>query len=117
MAVHLIGWSAMNRVISHLPGVKASVRAENQEIASRARGYLAAANATQRITPKGYFPAYITTEEGDVDCFTILHAPNAVALEFGHAPSGVFGPGGALAHVKSKAPEGLYIVSHAAGLL
>lgn len=40
----------------------------------------------------------------------------AMALEFGHAPSGVFGPGGRLSHIVSRAPHGLYILTRAAGL-
>jgi hypothetical protein len=39
-----------------------------------------------------YFPAEIETADGGVDAYTILHAPNAMALEFGHAPSGFFDP-------------------------
>ncbi len=116
MAVHLIGWTPMNIVVSHLAPVKAEVRAKNQEIAARAEANLAAANETSRITPKDYFPARIETEDHEVDSFTSLVAPNAMALEFGHAPSGVFGPDGRYGHIKTKPPEGRYIVSRAAGL-
>lgn len=93
---------------------KRAVRRLNRDVSGRARANLAAANATNRITPKGYFPAEIETAEHDVDCFTMLHAPNAMALEFGHAPSGVFGPGGRLGHVDSKPPEPTYILIRAA---
>jgi hypothetical protein len=40
-----------------------------------------------------------------------------MAIEFGHEPSGVFGPGGRYEDVQSKAPEGLYILHRAAGLI
>ncbi len=116
MAVHLIGWTPMNIVVSHLSTTKAAVRREARLIEGKARANLAAANETSRITPKDYFPAYIDADEGDVDCYVNLHAPNAMALEFGHAPSGVFGPDGRYGHIKTKPPEGRYIVSRAAGL-
>ena len=92
---------------------KRAVRRVNRDVSGRARSFLAAANTTRRITPKDYFPAEIETAEHDVDCFTMLHAPNAMALEFGHDPSGVFGPGGRFEHVNSKPPEPTYILTRA----
>ncbi|ACE79949.1 tail completion or Neck1 protein [Mycobacterium phage Bactobuster] len=93
---------------------KRAVRRENRMLSGRARSNLARQHNHKRITPSGYFPAEIDTAEHDVDCFTILHAPDAMALEFGHAPSGVFGPGGKYEHVDSKAPEPTYILTQAA---
>lgn len=87
---------------------KRAVRQENRRVEGRARSNLAGANSTSRITPKGYFPAEIDTAEHDVDCFTMLHAPNAMALEFGHDPSGFF------AGTDTKPPEPLYILIRAA---
>lgn len=87
---------------------RAAVRRENRMLSGRARSNLAAANKTSRVTPEGYFPAEIETAEHDVDCFTILHAPNAMALEFGHAPSGVF------AGTNTKSPDPEYILIRAA---
>lgn len=55
---------------------------------------------------------------GAVDYIVWMEAykQGAMALEFGHAPSGVFGPGGKLSHIVSRAPHGLYILTRAAGL-
>ena len=55
-----------------------------------------------------YFPAEIETAEHDVDMFTILHAPDAMALEFGHAPSGYF------KDIPSKSPDPTYVLTRAA---
>lgn len=72
------------------------VRKVRDGVTRRARKNLEMANDTSRITKDGYFPATIQEAEEILDdherCFTILHAPNAMALEFGHAPSGAFGP-------------------------
>jgi hypothetical protein len=83
-------------------------------VEGRARANLAKQHQHRRITPSGYFPAEIDSAEHDVDCYTILHAPDAMALEFGHAPSGVFGPGGRFGDVDSKPPEPTYILTRAA---
>lgn len=85
-----------------------AVRRENRMVEGRARSNLAQANDTSRITLKDYFPAQIETAEHDVDCFTILHAPNAMALEFGHEPSGFF------AGTDTKPPDPEYILTKAA---
>lgn len=55
---------------------------------------------------------------GAVDYIVWMEAykQGAMALEFGHAPSGVFGPGGKYADVVTRAPHGLYILTRAAGL-
>lgn len=114
--VQLIGKKAMNYVVSHLEGVKDAVYDEAKAGGRRAEANLAAERAStrwSRITPKGYYPASIEVTRGDVDSFFSLEAPNAMALEFGHAPSGVFGPGGALSHIETKAPEGTYILTRA----
>lgn len=90
------------------PDTKAAVRRENRMLSGRARSNLAQANSTTRVTGKGYFPASIDTSEMGTVCFTILHAPNAMALEFGHAPSGVF------KGTDTKAPDPQYILIRAA---
>lgn len=93
---------------------KRAVRRINRDVSGRARANLAGHHNNRRVTLSGYFPAQIETAEHDIDCFTILHAPDAMALEFGHAPSGVFGPGGKYEHVDSKPPEPTYILTQAA---
>lgn len=84
------------------------VRSVNSGVTRRAQDNLAKANTTHRVTPEGYFPAEIESSEHDVDCFTTLHAPNAMALEFGHDPSGVF------KGTDTKPPEAEYILIRAA---
>ena len=87
---------------------KRALRQENRMVSGRARANLAAANKTTRVTASGYFPAFIDTAEHDVDMFTILNAPNAMALEFGHEPSGVF------EGTDTKSPDPEYILTRAA---
>ncbi|QJD50225.1 hypothetical protein SEA_IWOKEUPLIKEDIS_22 [Mycobacterium phage Iwokeuplikedis] len=87
---------------------KRAVRRVNRDVSGRARANLAQANKTSRVTMTGYFPASIDTAEHDVDCYTMLDAPNAMALEFGHDPSGVF------AGTDTKAPDPEYILTRAA---
>lgn len=87
---------------------RAAIRRENRKVEVKATVNLAEANKTTRITPKGYFPAEIETADNGVDEFTILHAPNAMALEFGHAPSGFF------EGTDTKPPAAEYILTKAA---
>jgi hypothetical protein len=85
-----------------------AVKHENRMVEVKATTNLAQANSTSRITLEGYFPAEIDTADNGVDCFTILHAPNAMALEFGHAPSGFF------EGTDTKPPAAEYILTRAA---
>ena len=115
--VELISQKAMNTVISHLPGVRDAVHDEAKGVADAAKANLAEVRGTTRWH-KIYGPAHLTfvdSSQGEVDAYANLHAPNPMAIEFGHAPSGVFGPGGKYGHTKTKAPEGLYILHKAAG--
>jgi hypothetical protein len=114
----LIGPKAMNLVVSHLPEVKDAVSDKAKEVGRRAQANLAEARSSTRWH-KIYGPDHLThvsVTHGEVDSFANLDAPNAMAIEFGHQPSGVFGPGGSLGHLDTKAPDGLYILSRAAGL-
>lgn len=89
-----------------------AVRKVSKRTSILARLNLAGANATTRITPSGYFPATIEDETGasrwGYTEWVILQAPNAMALEFGHQPSGVF------AGTDTKPPDGEYILTKAA---
>ncbi len=92
---------------------KRALSYENAKVEVKARVNLAATNHTPRIAghndpADAYFPAEIETAVGDVDYYTILHAPNAMALEFGHAPSGYF------KDIPSKPPAAEYILTKAA---
>jgi hypothetical protein len=115
MGVQLIGETAMHQVISHLEGVKHAVHDEAKTLSRKAEANLREARSSTRwykILGPGHLTS-ISVSQGDVDSFVNLNAPNPLAIEFGHAPSGVFGPGGRYGHIKTKAPEGLYILTRA----
>ncbi|BBX09496.1 DUF5403 family protein [Mycolicibacterium aichiense] len=101
-------YAIANEAAARHVDTKRGVRRVNRDVSGRARSFLAQANKTTRVTPKGYFPAEIESTEHDVDCFTTLHAPNAMALEFGHDPSGWF------AGTDTKPPDPEYILTRAA---
>lgn len=113
----LISTKAMNAVVSHLGGVRDAVHDEAKGIEHAADANLQAVRDTTKWH-KIFGPGHLTSvsaSRGEVDSFANLHAPNPMAIEFGHSPSGVFGPGGRYGHQKTKAPEGLYILHKAAG--
>jgi len=122
--VQLINEHAMNAVVSHLPEVVSGVREEADGIGAAAKAGLEAARASThwtKIFPE-LSPPHVTNidvEHGSAehtqDSFVNLNALNPMALEFGHSPSGVFGEGGKYGHVKTKSPEGLYILHKASG--
>jgi len=117
--VRLIGQKAMNRVVSHDSETQSAVHKKTHEVGAKAEANLAEARGSTRWH-KIHGPSGLTstsTSFGDTDGFANLNAPNAMAIEFGHSPSGVFGPGGSLEHVETKAPRGLYILNRAAGIL
>lgn len=101
-------YSNANEAAARHVETKRAVRRENRMLDGRARANLAATEHTPRITLKDYFPATIGTWEEDIDCWTILFAPNAMALEFGHEPSGFF------AGTDTKSPDPTYILTRAA---
>ena len=102
------GKRLVNYAASHHHETQAALRKENRGVTSRAKSNLARADATHRITLSGYFPASIESSDDGVDHFTSLLAPNAMALEFGHAPSGVF------EGTDTKPPDAEYILIRAA---
>lgn len=61
--------------------------------------------ALQRATTNSQGKASAT------DYLVTMFAPNVWAIEYGHMPSGVFGPGGRYADVKTKPPRGLYLMT------
>lgn len=102
-----------NDAAAHHVKTKKAVRRVNTRVVAAARANLAATDHTPRIAmhkdpADAYFPAEIEHAEHDVDNYTILHAPNAMALEFGHAPSGFF------KDKDSKPPSATYILTRAA---
>lgn len=115
----LIGQKAMNLVVSHNDEVTRAVHQQTRETGARAKANLAAARGSTRwhkiFGPEGL--TEVTETYGDVDGFVNLDAPNPMAIEYGHQPSGVFGPNGLLGHIKTKAPDGLYILARASGII
>lgn len=109
----LIGKKAMNRVASRHKDARDAVRREAREVENKARNGLARARASTQWS-KIHGPSHLTfvssTAEGGSDVLVHLNAPNAMAIEFGHAPSGFF------EGTKTKAPHGLYILANAAGM-
>lgn len=110
--VQLIGLHAMNQVVSHLDEVKEEVHNKAKEVGELASANLEAARASTHWHkihgPDGLTKTSVT--KGDVDSFVNLEAPNAMAIEFGHDPSGFF------AGTDTRPPRGLYILGKAAGL-
>jgi hypothetical protein len=108
-----------------LPGINLAVKEEAEDIGQRADAILDTVRATtphQKLVEEVTNPqpsrlTFIRTEKAwdrPSDWFVSLYAPspsNAFALEFGHQPSGFF------KDKPSKAPEGLYILHRAAGLI
>ncbi|QTF81445.1 hypothetical protein SEA_TARSUSIV_21 [Mycobacterium phage TarsusIV] len=101
-------YAKANKVAAQAAETRREVKKVRDDVTKRAKANLAKANKTDRITPKDYFPAEIEEVDGDVDFHTVLHAPNAFALEFGHAPSGFF------EGTNTKPPAAEYILTRAA---
>ncbi|WP_074133131.1 DUF5403 family protein [Mycolicibacterium houstonense] len=111
MAHLYYGRSGLNKVIAHMPGVRDAIHDEAKQIGRRAESNLAQVRASTRWH-KIYGPDHltrITVTQGSVDAFANLEAPGPEAIEFGHAPSGVF------EGTDTRAPAGLYILTGAAG--
>lgn len=113
-------------VIAHKKGVHAAICDEAKDRERVANGLLQQARATSPHVKFDQEHAHETDTswqpdpESRVDAFFSLNGTSTTwvkSLEYGHMPSGVFGPGGKLGHIDSKPPEGLYILHRAAGLL
>jgi Family of unknown function (DUF5403) len=116
--VQLIGKKAMNLVVSHLGEVKDAVHHKAKSVGDLAKANLEAVRGTTHWH-KIYGPSHlteVTVTRGETDSFVNLDAPNPMAIEYGHRPSGVFGPGGSLGHIESKSPRGLHILGLSAAL-
>jgi len=104
------GKKQMNHVISHIEGVGRSTYEEANKREHYAAANLAEVRATTTHS-KIHGPDHLTStssQQSFPDALFSLDAPNAVAIEFGHDPSGVF------AGTDSKPPQGLYILTKAA---
>lgn len=136
MAVVIYSEKICNHAASHASETKREIRSETNKLENRAEDILTSVRASTQwhkiVGPSGQ--TTITSEMADVDGYVHLNADNAMAIEFGHDPSGVFGPGrskryssqfedgvgyvasqvGRYGRTESKAPEGLYILTRAA---
>lgn len=104
-----------HEVVLSLPGVKRSVREAADDIEGDAEAILFTIRATTThkkiVGPDGLVSiSKEPAKDNNTDWFVSLHAPNPVALEYGHEPSGIF------AGTDTHAPDGLYILHRAAGL-
>ena len=118
------GRKLVNGAAAHHVDTQKSLRRLTREVEGKAKSNLAAARGStewHKIADPGHLTKvgseHSTGEYGSIDYIVYLEAykQGALALEFGHAPSGVFGPGGSLSHIKTRAPHGLYILTRAAG--
>lgn len=106
------GKREMHKLIAHKPGVGNALYEEAKSRERVAHGLLEEARLTTTHT-KIYGPDHLTRtsaerDPGGVDSRFSLHAPNALAIEYGHDPSGVF------AGTDTKSPDGLFILTRAA---
>ena len=107
--------SCIEQILNH-PGLKEGVGEYAMELGGKAEGILERHRATTRwhkIIGPGHLTYIDVNESSDAahpaDWQVELHAPNPIAIEFGHEPSGYF------AGTNTHAPEGLYILYEAAG--
>lgn len=123
MAVEII--PDLERLLANKESVKRAVKSEAKDRERIARGLLQEARtSTPWVKIADPDNLTYTSDQGDPDSrpdwFFSLNAKkpgNPKSIEYGHNPSGVFGPGGRYGHIPSKAPEGLYILHRAAGLM
>lgn len=122
----LMGQRSLHGLIAHMPGVQDELFDQAYRIGRIANGRLQHARSTTEwykiIGPGDLTEIRVGKSTGkygkvdskySADWLVSMYAPNAMAIEFGHAPSGVFGPGGRYGHIKTKAPFGLYIMTGA----
>lgn len=112
----LIPRRRLNHIVAHLAEMKAAIRREAREVEGRARRNLAEARAStthSKIVGPGHLTK-IGSAADDPDVLVYMDAPNPMAIEYGHGPSGYFDPDkyGKV----TKAPAGLYILNRAAGI-
>lgn len=110
---------------AHHPESQNALRRVTREVEGKARANLRQARVSspyEKIADPGGLTkigsSSSTGRYGALDYLVWMEAykQGAMALEFGHAPSGVFGPGGVYEDVPTRAPHGLYILTRAAGL-
>jgi hypothetical protein len=103
---------SFNGMIAHMDGVNAVLRGEAERLQGIAQGRLQSARAATRWrkydrASAGETKIEVTEADGKYtsDYHVSMVAPNAVAIEYGHAPSGI------LAGTTTDSPAGLYIMT------
>src|SRR5690606_799852 len=95
----------INRTVSHLPGVRASVRSEADKIEAKAQANLAAHRDVTTATDHA-----VTSEQDGVDALVSLEGPAPASVEWGHWYTGNLGG-------EPKYVPGLYIITKASGII
>jgi hypothetical protein len=110
-------------VISHMPGVQAELRGEANKLRSNANTRLESIRAATQWEKYDKSSAHLmkivvreTTGKYTQDYWVTMESDRpedalAGAFEYGHAPSGIFGPKGKFAHVKTQAPKARYLMT------
>lgn len=105
MAVVLWNEKTINRIVSHVDGVVATVADEAKDVGDKAKARMAAARDNTNRTNHE-----VDVTHGDVDSFVNLEGPAPLSVEFGH----FYDNGEIEADVKYI--PGKYIITGAAGL-
>lgn len=112
MSVVIYSNKLCNWAASHHVETQNAIRSTVRTVERRAEANLAAVRASTGWE-KIHGPSHLTSIGSMMstpDGWVYMQAPNPMAIEFGHAPSGVF------AGTATRAPHGLYILTSAAGL-
>lgn len=112
MVQFYLGKREFNQYIARRRGVGDAMYEEAKSRAQKARRLLAQVRATT-THEKIHGPSHQTWisamyRDNGIDAEFSLNAPNALAEEYGHDPSGVF------AGTDTKSPDGLFILTRAA---
>lgn len=121
MAEITVKQSTLNGLAAHDPKVQRALWHEAKKIEATADRKLQTVRASTewyKIVPE-MSPPHVThiqlqrdaTDGQTADYLVSMVGLNAWAYEYGHSPSGVFGPGGRLSHVKTKAPRASYLMT------
>lgn len=121
MAKITVKQSTLNGIAAHHPKTQRALWSEAKKLESAADRRLEGIRAStgwEKIVPETS-PPHVTrivlqrddTEGKTADYLVSMLGLNPIAFEYGHRPSGVFGPGGRLSHVKTKAPRATYLMT------
>jgi len=119
MTVTIYSKKQVERMISYSSGVQGELYREARRLQGRAEKRLESIRGSTKWY-KIADPGNLTRIEVDgadgkygQDWLVSLvgHKMSAGAIEYGHMPSGIFGPGGKFADVKTKPPKATYLMT------